>query len=231
MNCDWAFNTTSILQIWGAGAVIDICGHVNKVGNLEMKPVDSMVTNSGEKATFWVEQTQNNIKKDGVNEYYPCRQCGDFKGPLTLGKLGAATMVITNRAVSSTGDIIVNEGKLAFCPATSWLGAETVTVSNKAANAGAALEIRQARALGKYANVYLSEGGQLVLGIDGADASFEQRIGFLYIDGAKQRLGRYSADLGGGVPAVAGTIACANLAGPGVLNVGGDGTGTSIFFK
>ena len=79
--------------------------------------------------------------------------------------------------------------------------------------------------------MYLSEGGQLVLGIDGADASFEQRIGFLYIDGAKQRLGRYSADLGGGVPAVAGTIACANLAGPGVLNVGGDGTGTSIFFK
>jgi len=96
--------------------------------------------------------------------------------------------------------------------------------------AGAALEIRQAKALGKHANVYLAEGGQFVLGIDGVDASFEQRIGFLYINGVKQRLGRYSADVGG-EPAVAGTIACANLAGPGVLFVGGDGNGTTLLFK
>ena len=32
-------------------------------------------------------------------------------------------------------------------------------------------------------------------------------------------------------PAVAGTIPCANLAGPGVLNVDGDGKGTGIFLK
>ena len=231
LNCDYALNTTSPLWIWSINCFVDLCGHDNKIGSLELKSTASCITNSGEKATFWVEQTIETRREDNNGAYYPCRQKGDFVGPVSIGKLGASTLVFTNRAVSSTGDIIVNEGKLAFCPKTSWLGAETVIVSNKAANAGAALEIRQAKALGKHANVHLDEGGRLVLGISGTDAKFEQRIGFLYIDGAKQRLGRYSADLGGGAPAVAGTIPCANLAGPGVLNVGGDGKGTGIFLK
>lgn len=208
LNCENAWNTsTAPVWVWNANNVIDICGHTNRIGSLELKDRSNYITNSGEKATLWVTQTTEIRQNDNGGSKYPCVQAGDFCGPTTLGKLGASTLTFTNRMVSSTGDLLVNEGKVAFCPASGWPNGTNIVVSG----ATAAVEIRQKDAFGKFADVCVSEGGRLVLG--GADdAAFMQRVNSFTIDGVKQKSGVYTS------------ANCSSITGPGALAIVGSGT-------
>lgn len=230
LNCEWAWNTDKTCQVWW-GSTIDLCGHNNKVGTFQMK-ANGVVTNSGEKATFWTNVTKSELKEDDSSGMmYPVYIRGDLRGPVSLGKLGSCGLTITNRAISSSGDIVVAEGRLAFCPASSWLNAEEVIVTNALPTSGAALEIRQAKTLGKGTTVRLGNGGKLRLGISGVDASFTQTISWFYIDNVLQPSGYYSADKGNGLPVVPGTTPCASLEGPGVLKCVGNGFGLIMFVR
>ena len=134
-------------------------------------------------------------------------QAGDICGPTTLGKLGASTLTFTNRMVSSTGDLLVNEGKVAFCPESGWPNGTNIVVSG----ATAAVEIRRKDAFGKFADVSVSEGGHLVLG-GTDDAAFTQRVNSFTIDGVKQKSGIYTS------------ANCSSIMGPGALAIVGSGT-------
>lgn len=208
LNCENAWNTsTAPVWVWNANNIIDICGHTNRIGSLELKDRTNYITNSGEKATLWITQTTEVRQNDNGGSKYPCVQAGDFCGPTTLGKLGASTLTFTNRMVSSTGDLLVNEGKVAFCPASGWPNGTNIVVSG----ATAAVEIRRKDAFGKFADVSVSEGGRLVLG--GADdAAFTQRVNSFTIDGVKQKSGVYTS------------ANCSSITGPGALAIVGSGT-------
>lgn len=232
LNCDGAWNTTKPLQIWNS-CVVDICGHENRVGSLQILRDDAYVTNSGAKATLWVDARKAALpERDGNDRpLLPVVVRGDFKGPVTLGKTGPYDITITNRAVSACGDLVVAQGRLALCDKSSWCNVEEVVVTNASATAGAVLEIRQGETFGKAATVRLGNGGKLRLGVSGVDAPFTQKIGYLFLDGVRQPVGRYSADAGNGKPRVAGTRACANLEGDGVLLSLGDGRGLTVILR
>ena len=208
LNCENAWNTsTKSVWVWNVNNIIDICGHTNSIGSLELKDRTNYITNSGEKATLWVTQKVETRQNDNGGTFYPCVQNGDFCGPTTLGKLGASTLTFTNRMVSSTGDLIVNEGKVAFCPASGWPNGTNIVVSGSTA----AVEVRQKGALGKFADVSVSDGGRLILG--GADdEAFTQRVNSFTIDGIKQKSGIYTS------------ANCPSIGGPGALSIVGLGT-------
>lgn len=230
LNCEWAWNTDKTCQVW-LGSIIDLCGHNNKVGTFQMK-ANGVITNSGEKAIFWTNVTKSELKEDDSSGMmYPVYIRGDLRGPVSLGKMGPCDLTITNRAVSSSGDIVVAAGRLAFCPASNWLNAEEVIVTNALPTSGAVLEIRQAKTLGKAATVRLGNGGKLRLGVSGVDASFRQTVAWLYIDGVLQPSGYYSADRGDGTPIVPGTTPCSSLEGPGVLKCVGNGFGLILIVR
>lgn len=232
LNCDGAWNTTKPLKIWNS-CVVDICGHENRVGSLQVLHADAYVTNSGAKATLWTDAWSAALPEQDGNgrPLLPVVVCGDFKGPVTLGKTGPCDITITNRAVSACGDLVVAQGRLALCDKSSWRSVEEVVVTNASATAGAVLEIRQGETFGKAATVRLGNGGKLRLGASGVDAPFTQKIGYLFLDGVRQPVGRYSADAGNGKPRVAGTRACANLEGDGVLLSLGDGRGLTVILR
>ena len=208
LNCENAWNTTTAsVWVWNANNVIDICGHTNRIGSLELKDPSNCITNSGEKATLWVTQTTEIRQNDNGGSKYPCVQTGDFCGPTTLGKLGSSTLTFTNRMVSSTGDLVVNEGKVAFCPASGWPNGTNIVVSG----ATAAVEIRRKDAFGTFAEVSVSAGGRLILG-GRDDAAFTQRVNTFSIDGVKQKSGVYTS------------ANCPSISGPGALSIVGSGT-------
>ena len=208
LNCENAWNTSKTpVWVWNANNIIDICGHTNRIGSLELRNRTNYITNSGEKATLWVTQTTEVRQEDNGGSKYPCVQAGDFCGPTTLGKLGASTLTFTNRMVSSTGDLLVNEGKVAFCPESGWPNGTNIVVSG----ATASVEIRRKDAFGKFADVSVSEGGRLVLG-GTDDAAFTQRVNSFTIDGVKQKSGIYTS------------ANCSSIMGPGALAIVGSGT-------
>ena len=145
---------------------------------------------------------------------------GDFVGLVNLivEANDGFTFGITNRAISATGNVEVASGTLKFCGTASWLGATNVTVS------GGTLVVPHSNVLGRYTDVHLS-GGSLQL-----DAGVEQKVGWLYLDGAARHApnGRYGALDNTSVPAANRT---ARITGPGVLNVLGEGGGLTLIFR
>ena len=145
---------------------------------------------------------------------------GDFVGLVNLivEANDGFTFGITNRAISATGNVEVASGTLKFCGTASWLGATNVTVS------GGTLVVPHSNVLGRYTDVHLS-GGSLQL-----DAGVDQKVGWLYLDGAARHApnGRYGALDNTSVPAANRT---ARITGPGVLNVLGDGGGLTVIFR
>ena len=145
---------------------------------------------------------------------------GDFVGLVNLivEANDGFTFGITNRAISATGNVEVASGTLKFCGTASWLGATNVTVS------GGTLVVPHSNVLGRYTDVHLS-GGSLQL-----DAGVEQKVGWLYLDGAARHApnGRYGALDNTSVPAANRT---ARITGPGILNVLGDGGGMMLIFR
>jgi hypothetical protein len=90
LNSDYAFNTTKPLTVWADNTYIDLCGHDNKVGTLELRgpnpawpnnaKCENGITNSGEKATLWVVQDANDITTTDEKIEYVRFQHGDFAG-------------------------------------------------------------------------------------------------------------------------------------------------------
>ena len=111
-------STSVTLHYAGTGRSYMICsgGYSQRCGNLNMKTSTSIVE-AEEPMTLTVNQKSN------------ITWLGDFSGPLTLVKGGSGTATI-NKAMSSTGDIRVIEGELAFGASGSWTGAKIVVVEN-----------------------------------------------------------------------------------------------------
>ena len=222
LNCEWAWDTTRVCQVW-QDSLIDICGHNNKIGTFQQLSTSACVTNSGEKATFWIDAQKEGVTERDGGPQMPTTIRGHFRGPVTLGKTGPYDITVTNRAMTSSGDLVVAQGRLAFCNKSSWLNGQEVVVTNVVGGGNAVLEIRQAKALNRRATLRLGNGGKLRLGLAGVDAPFRQSVRELFIDGFEQEAGVYSAADANGRPTVAGTRPCANLEGPGTLYVRGIG--------
>ena len=121
---DWAFDNAGMIMMLGYDSVWDLCGTVQRVGHLDTKVVaghtPTVVTNSSEKtAKLYVTQTADTTPWI------------DFAGKLSVDFSGTKTTTI-NCAMTATGDLTVNAGKLTFVDGGSWRGAENIEVNGAA---------------------------------------------------------------------------------------------------
>lgn len=173
---DWAFdgNSFNVTQNDANGLKLDLCGHPQRIvsinnGKTSGTSTGQWITSSTGRAYLHVAPTA-----DGTSTI-------QVKGAAGLFKEGGKTMT-TYAAHTSTGDIAVTNGTLAFATGASWAAAATVTVFGTGR-----LELVDATQVGSP-DLLLADTG--VLSIPD-NATFTANT--LTLDGVKMRKGTYAA--------------------------------------
>jgi hypothetical protein len=160
----------------------------------------------------------------GASDNWPFGPC--FVDAASVVRSGGGTTHIID-ACSSTGSVTVTGGRLVFekggewslngvaqpvgyYAGGSWAG-KSVTVT------GGTLVINTADTFPRHSEFSIGAESGVIEIADGV----EQKCSFLYIDGVKQRLGRYGNS----------GVTQGRIVGGGVLNCIGDGTGTMMIFR
>ena len=107
---------------------------------------------------------------------------GDFTGGLGLEMCGSGTLVMTNRAFSSTGPLRVSSGTMDFAANASWQNGTEVAVVGTGV-----LRIGANRTLGRKAVLRFADDGKLVI-----PSGVTQRIRACTVDGEDMPVGTFT---------------------------------------
>lgn len=175
---DWAFDDTSMYMYFGHDSKWDLCGTSQRVGNIQF------VVKSGENPSI----ITNSLAKSAV--LYMTPEWTDSLNVALGGNLsvdfsvqpGKNPTTKIDRAMTASGDIVVNAGTLAFMSSGSWANATNVTVKGSSK-----ITIASAGALGRKANVDLASNSSLTIA-----SGVTVRVRTLTVGGVLQKRGDYT---------------------------------------
>lgn len=177
--CDYAFNGAAFNWDYSVNhGKMDLAGHDQRVkdlawDNVDLNPVkfNGYITNSAGKAFLHVIDTTTNQKS-----LLP------FRGSAGLSFDGTGKTTLYSVS-SSTGDVQVTSGELAFATGASWLGADKVSVVGSGK-----LTLADVKQLGLAATLTLDGQGKLELPAGGVFV-----VSGCHVDGNRLNNGYYSA--------------------------------------
>lgn len=204
-----AIDDTVPLTMIGKKNMMDICGCDQTIGTLTMDTAGTaVITNSGAAATLHVVQKKECVR---VGSAPMAMITGDLRGPISLWKSGAATLAVTNAAVSAIGTISVTEGTLKFFDNASWTNATAVSVAGNDAE----VEINQPATFSPEVALSVDDGGVVRIA-----SGTVQRVKSFTVDGRPLGPGLWRA---GETYSLAARTTPA-IAGAGQISVSGGGT-------
>ena len=197
--CDYAIsNSTVRANFTHSTAEIDLCGYDQLTGEITFNnSVDGATITSASPGIYGFTQT-NNLVLSALN----------VTGAASLAKYGAGTVTL-NRAVTSTGGLIVGEGTFTFGQNGRWANSSNIVVKGTGKLVVPSSNIFHRKTV---ASVDTADGACIELGND-----VNQRLARLTVDGVELAPGVY-----GGASAPAGVTRSAAFSdtGSGVVTVG-----------
>ena len=197
--CDYAISNSTVKAIFThSTAEIDLCGYNQLAGELVFENgVDGATITSATPGIYGFTQT-NDLVLSALN----------VTGAASLAKYGAGTVTL-NRAVTSTGGLIVGEGTFTFGQNGRWANSSNIVVKGTGK-----LVLPSSRLINKetVAVVDTAEGACIELG-----NNVNQRLAKLTVDGVALPSGVYG---GASAPAGATRSSAFSSTGSGVVTVG-----------